>query len=58
MRASAVIIQRRWRAVLSGRTTHEQSLMMKVGVKKGNSCVKNYFRKQKTKSKDLTIHLF
>uniref|UniRef100_A0AC11EJB5 Assembly factor for spindle microtubules n=1 Tax=Ovis aries TaxID=9940 RepID=A0AC11EJB5_SHEEP len=29
VRASAVIIQRRWRAVLSGRTTHEQSLMTK-----------------------------
>uniref|UniRef100_A0AAA9SF96 Assembly factor for spindle microtubules n=1 Tax=Bos taurus TaxID=9913 RepID=A0AAA9SF96_BOVIN len=29
VRASAVIIQRRWRTVLSGRTTHEQSLMTK-----------------------------
>ncbi|KAM8816330.1 abnormal spindle-like microcephaly-associated protein [Rhynchonycteris naso] len=30
VRASAVIIQRRWRATLSGRTAHEHFLMMKI----------------------------
>lgn len=31
MRASTIIIQRKWRAMLSGRIAHEHFLMIKVG---------------------------
>lgn len=34
MRASAVFIQRKWRAILSARIAHEHFLMMKVGLNK------------------------
>lgn len=47
MRASTIIIQRKWRATLSGRIAHEHFLMIKVGAApKNSSFAKNYFRKE------------
>lgn len=59
MRASTIIIQRKWRAILCGRRAREHFLMIKVGVKKTQHICKELLYKtlRKKNVQDLTIHL-